>query len=104
MLMINDCEVAHVECEPIPTAYTCFDVASVKKFILFGMGYDGDGPTNLSHSCVHCSGPIICGVDLPKATEVSIFFFSRKPCFAFGMGLGDHPVTIQVVEHPWGPT
>ena len=32
-----------------------------------------------------------------------IFDFFRTTSVAPWMGLGDHLVTIQVLEHPWGP-
>ena len=34
----------------------------------------------------------------------SHFHFFRNPFVAARMGLGDHLVTMQVLEHPWGPT
>ena len=36
--------------------------------------------------------------------KISKFDFFRNPSAAPGMCLGDHLVTIRVLEHPWGPT
>ena len=41
---------------------------------------------------------------LVTVESFSHFDFFRNPSVAHRMGLGDHLVTIQVFEHPWGPT